>query len=169
MPLASCDLRLIRCFSVRVVVLGPGGAGKSTFSRQLAVATGARWIEIDKLFWQAGLVPLAAAEWEQRQEEIFRGDQWIADGDLGPYDALHVRLQRADAVVLMDLALRTCVWRSLKRSRERLDYWRWLLLWRRRYRPQLLAAIAAQPQARLLVVKTAADAELAMKSLASAT
>jgi adenylate kinase family enzyme len=58
---------------VRVVVLGPSGAGKTTFARQLAKATGATWIEIDKIFWQPGLTPLTAQEWEALQEETFRG------------------------------------------------------------------------------------------------
>jgi adenylate kinase family enzyme len=152
---------------VRVVVLGPGGAGKSTFARRLAERTGAEWIEIDKLFWQPGLAPMAIPEWEERQVEIFRGQRWIADGDLGPYDSLTPRLQRADAVVLLDLPRRTCVWRSLKRSRERLGYWRWLLTWHRRYRPRLLVAIAAHPDAQLLVVKTASDYERALHVLGS--
>ena len=88
---------------MRVVVLGPGGSGKSTFARQLAAATEAVWIEIDRLFWQPGLTPLTAQKWEALQEDTFRGDNWIADGDLGPYDALDVRLRHADAVVLLDV------------------------------------------------------------------
>ena len=58
---------------MRVVVSGPGGAGKSTFALRLAERTGAEWVEIDKLFWQPGLTPLAIPEWERRQVEIFRG------------------------------------------------------------------------------------------------
>ena len=46
---------------VRIVVLGPGAAGKSTFSRELAAATGAAWVEIDSIFWQPGLKPLSHA------------------------------------------------------------------------------------------------------------
>lgn len=46
---------------MRVVVLGPGGSGKSLFARQLADVTGASWIEIDKIFWQPGLRVTIAA------------------------------------------------------------------------------------------------------------
>ena len=150
---------------MRVVVLGPGGAGKSTFARRLADRAGAEWIEIDKLFWQPGLSPLPISEWERRQVEIFRGERWIADGDLGPYDSLNPRLQRADAVVLLDLPRWTCAWRTLKRSPEGLAYWKWLLTWHRRYRPRLLAAIAAHPHAQLLVVRSAPDYERALNML----
>ena len=136
---------------IRVLVVGPGGAGKSTFARQLAATTGASWIEIDKMFWRAGLTPLAAKEWEALQEETFGGDGWIADGDLGPFDALSARLQLADTVLLFDVPLWRCVWRSLRRSRERMGYWAWLLSWRRRYRPRLLEAVAACPSVELFV------------------
>jgi adenylate kinase family enzyme len=67
---------------VRIVFLGPGGAGKSTFSRQLAAATGATWVEIDKIFWQSDLKPLPVQDWEALQEETLKGEDWIADGDL---------------------------------------------------------------------------------------
>lgn len=155
------------CTHVRVVVLGPGGAGKSTFARQLAAATGAAWIEIDKIFWQAGLKPLSIQEWEALQAEAFRGDAWIADGDLGPYDSLEVRLRRADTVVMFDVPLWRCAWRSLRRSRPRLDYWRWLLTWHRRWRPRLLRAAAGHPDAVLLVVRSAADQRRILDQLVS--
>ncbi len=119
------------------------------------------------MFWEPGLVLLPVWEWEKRQGEIFGGDDWIADGDLGPYDALDIRLGKADAVVLLDVPLRTCVWRTLRRSCERLDYWRWLLSWHRRYRPRLLTAVAAHPEVRLLVARNTTDIEQAMNELNS--
>ena len=43
---------------MRIVVLGPGAAGKSTFSKSLAQATGLAWVELDNLFWNANLDPM---------------------------------------------------------------------------------------------------------------
>ena len=97
----------------------------------------------------------------------FAGDGWIADGDLGPYDAVGVRLGLADAVVVLDVAVWRCAWRSLRRSREHLDYWRWLLSWHRRWRPRLLEAVAAHPDVELFVVKTAVEQRLLVERLAS--
>jgi len=40
----------------RVVVIGPGASGKSTLAVELGEVTGLPVIELDKLFWRAGLV-----------------------------------------------------------------------------------------------------------------
>jgi adenylate kinase family enzyme len=126
----------------RVVVLGRGGAGKSTFARRLGAATGLPVIELDRQFWQQGLRPLAPEQWSQVQSRLCAADRWIMDGDLGPYDLLDVRLSRADTVVLLDFSLPRSVWRAARRGRERADFWRWVWSYRRRYRPALLAAVA---------------------------
>ena len=142
----------------RVVVLGPGGAGKSTFARSLGERTGIPWVELDADFWSADLEPTPPADWVRRQEELCAPRRWILDGDLGPYDVLDVRLRHADAVVLLDLPTWRCAWRAARRSRPRLDFWRWLLTWRRRYRPRLRRSIAQHaPNARLLVARRPAD------------
>jgi hypothetical protein len=63
-------------------------------------------------------------------------------------------------VVVLDLSLARCAWRALRRSRERFDFWRWLWSYRRRSRPLVVAAIAANaPMAELHVLHTPADIE----------
>jgi adenylate kinase family enzyme len=44
---------------MRVVVLGPGAAGKSTFARSVAEATGVKYVELDAVFWSPELQPMA--------------------------------------------------------------------------------------------------------------
>jgi hypothetical protein len=51
----------------RVVILGRGGAGKSTVARRLGEAFGLPVIELDRHFWQAGLVPLPKGQWVKVQ------------------------------------------------------------------------------------------------------
>ena len=46
----------------RVVILGRGGAGKSTLARRLGELVGLPVIELDKHFWQPGLVPLISGK-----------------------------------------------------------------------------------------------------------
>jgi hypothetical protein len=63
------------------------------------------------------------------------------DGDLGPYDVLEPRLGAADMVIVLDFSLLRCAWRSIRRSHERLDYWRSLFRYRRRSLPAMTAMI----------------------------
>jgi uridine kinase len=126
----------------RVVILGRGGAGKSTLARHLGATTGLPVVELDKHFWQPGLVSLLPDEWVARQRELADQQIWIMDGDLGPHDVLATRLERADTVIVLDFPLARCVWRALRRSREGADFWRWLWQYRRRCLPPVMHAIA---------------------------
>jgi len=126
----------------RVVVLGRGSAGKSTASVRLGQITGLPVIELDQQFWRPGLAPMPSREWTQLQQQLAARDRWIMDGDLGPYDAPAARLARADTVLIFDFSLARCAWRAARRSRERADFWRWLLAWRYRSRDVVLHAVA---------------------------
>jgi len=125
----------------RVVILGRGAAGKSTLARHLGEITGLPVIELDKLFWRSGLAPIPRAEWTELQEQLVQKDSWILDGDLGPHDAVEVRLRVADTIILLDFALFRCAWRALRRAPERPDFWRWVLAYRRQSVPRLRDAI----------------------------
>lgn len=153
----------------RIVILGRGAAGKSTLARRLGSVTGLPVIELDQMFWQSGLVATPRDQWIDLQRELVAPERWIIDGDLGPYDVLEPRLDAADAVIVLDFSLLRCVWRSIRRSTEHLDYWRWLFGYRRRSLPAIMAMIATSaPRADLRVFRNprAADAFLAAISWA---
>lgn len=144
----------------RVVVLGRGGAGKSTAAHRLGHLTGLPVIELDKHFWRPGSVPTPRVEWVDVQRALAAADRWVMDGDLGPYDEAAVRLGRADTVLILDFSLVRCAWRAARRSRERLDFWQWLLMWRRSSRPVLLATVATYaPAAAVHVLRTPSQLE----------
>ena len=126
----------------RVVILGRGGAGKSTLARRIGEITQLPVIELDKIFWGRRLVPTPLSEWIAIQESLTAADEWIMDGDLGPWDAPEVRLRRADTVLFFDFPLFRCAWQALRRSRERYDFWVWVLAYRYKRRPYLLEAVA---------------------------
>jgi len=138
-----------------VVILGRGGAGKSTLARQLGAVTGLPVTELDTLFWQAGLTRPDPGQWKARQAELVRRDAWILDGDLGPYDsALDARLEAADTVIVLNFSLLRCAWRTLLRARERAGYWRWVWAYRRQSLPRIMQAIGRDaPQAKLYVLR----------------
>jgi adenylate kinase family enzyme len=134
----------------RVVILGRGASGKSTLAVLLGEITGLPVIELDRVFWRPGLVATPRDQWVVAQEKFVAEEGWIMDGDLGPHDAVEVRLRAADTIIFLDFSLVRCAWRTIRRSRERVDFWRWLVKYRRQSRPILMEAIA----------KHAANAEL---------
>jgi adenylate kinase family enzyme len=127
----------------RVVILGRGGAGKSTLAARLGAELALPVIELDKHFWAPDLTPMPPDRWREIQQRLVGAKRWVIDGDLGPYDVLSPRLKAADTVVVLDFPLWRCAWRALLRSRENLDFWRWVVLYRRRSLPGVLAAIEA--------------------------
>jgi uridine kinase len=127
----------------RVVIIGRGASGKSTLAARLGDILQLPVIELDTIFWQPGLVATPREQWVVLQQELVKGDKWIIDGDLGPHDVVEARLTAADTVVFLDFSLLRCGWRAIRRSPERVDFWRWLLAYRRRSRPALMRAIAA--------------------------
>ncbi|MEV5895493.1 hypothetical protein [Nonomuraea fuscirosea] len=125
----------------RVVILGRGGSGKSALAARLGAITGLPVVELDQHFWRRGLEATPPDQWAAVQGELVQAEGWIMDGDLGPYDVLDVRLRAADTVILLDFSFWRCVWRAIRRSRERIDFWLWVWGYRRRSRPLLLSAI----------------------------
>src|SRR5262245_53920935 len=109
-----------RAMRKRVVILGPGASGKSTLAAQLGEVTGLRVIHLDSVFWGPGLVAMPRDDWEKTQQAMVADDGWILDGDLGPHDAVEVRLRAADTVIVLDFSLLRCAWRAMRRSRERI-------------------------------------------------
>jgi hypothetical protein len=142
----------------RVVILGRGGAGKSTAAIRLGRITGLPVIELDKQFWRPDLSATPPQQSRQAQQDPAAASRWITDGDLGSRDAPGTRLGRADTVLVLDFSLARCAWRAVRRSRERADFWWWLLTWRRHSRPAVLQAVATYaPTADLRILHTPRD------------
>jgi hypothetical protein len=115
-------------------------------------------MELDKIFWRPGLLPTPRDEWIEVQRGLVEEKEWIMDGDLGPDDSLEMRLRAADTVIFLDFSLLRCAFRAIRRSRERADFWLWLLRYRRQSRPYLLHAMAnLTPHATLHVLRNPAE------------
>jgi adenylate kinase family enzyme len=97
----------------RVLVIGSGGAGKSTVARRIATSTGLPIVHLDRLYWHPGWVPTPADEWDQVVRDVVAGSRWVIDGNYGGTMAL--RLAAADTVVFLDVPRTRCLLRVLKR------------------------------------------------------
>jgi adenylate kinase family enzyme len=102
----------------RVLVIGSGGAGKSTFARRLGERLGLPVIHLDRLYWRPGWVETPEDEWRRKVEELCAGESWVMDGNYS--GTLDVRLAACDTVVFLDLPRTLCLWRVLKRA---IIYW----------------------------------------------
>ncbi len=68
----------------RVVVLGPGGPGKTTAAKQLGRLLQVPVFELDEMFWSTDLAPTPPQRWASLQFQLAVADRWVMDGDLGP-------------------------------------------------------------------------------------
>ncbi len=98
----------------KVIVIGSGGAGKSTFSRQLGEKLGLPVVHLDKLFWHPNWTRTPEDEWiEVVRREIAR-DEWIMDGNFG--GTREMRMQACDTVIFLDMPRWLCMYRIVKRT-----------------------------------------------------
>ena len=104
----------------RVLVLGCGGAGKSTYS----AAMGARFclpvVHLDRLWWLPGWVNRSEEEFDALLCEELQKPAWVMDGNY--LRTLPVRLAKADCAVLLDLSAKEClasIWARVETYRGR--------------------------------------------------
>lgn len=97
----------------RILIIGSGGAGKSTFAKRLGEGLGLPVVHLDALHWKPGWVEPGKPEWTATVDAALAEDAWIMDGNFS--GSLERRLAACDAVVFLDLPRRTCLWRILKR------------------------------------------------------
>lgn len=98
----------------KIIILGSGGAGKSTLARALGEALRLPVHHLDALFWRPGWVETTRDELRQKQEVICAQDRWVIDGNYS--GTLDVRLATVDTVIFLDLPRTVCIFRAIKRS-----------------------------------------------------
>jgi adenylate kinase family enzyme len=159
----------------RVLVLGSGGAGKTTLSAKLAAVTGLPLIHLDTLYWRPGWVRPPEEEWEAIVGELLTRERWIMDGNFAGTVAR--RAEITDTVVFLDVARVRCLIRALRRVvrppdrvrpdlpdsyRERFDreFARWIWSYPKKFRPRILAVLDDVRHRGGTVVELHDDAEI---------
>ena len=98
----------------RILVIGSGGSGKTTFARRLAQQTKLPLIHLDALYWRPGWHPTPVDEWRTKVATLVGEPAWIMDGNYG--GTLNIRLEGCDAVVFLDIPRLVCLWRVVRRQ-----------------------------------------------------
>jgi adenylate kinase family enzyme len=98
----------------RVLVIGSGGAGKSTCARALGEILDIPVVHLDAEFWRPGWERTPQNEWEARIDELVRGESWIMDGNFG--GTRERRIRAADTIIFLDLPRMLCLYRVAKRA-----------------------------------------------------
>lgn len=97
----------------KIILIGSGGAGKSTLAKQLGEILNIEVFHLDKLYWQAGWVEPSEDDWEKKVAELLKKDSWVMDGNFG--GTMEMRLKACDTAIFLDLPRTICLYRILKR------------------------------------------------------
>lgn len=150
----------------RVLVIGSGGSGKSTFAKRLGELLDIEVKHLDSFYWRRGWQEPPKEEWLEQVKELASEESWIMDGNFG--GTLELRIQHCDTIVFLDLPRVLCLWRILKRRlvyrgrsrpdmaegcQEKLDleFVRWVWNYSRRSRPKVLKLLQEHSGTRQIV------------------
>ena len=98
----------------KILIIGSGGAGKSTLSRQLGAILNLEVIHLDALYWHSGWVETPKPEWRQIVQELTVRESWVMDGNYS--GTMDIRLLAADTIIFLDFPRILCLWRVIKRG-----------------------------------------------------
>ena len=91
----------------KILVLGCGGAGKSTFSIELGRTLEVPVHHLDRYYWKPGWKPSERKEFTFTLAELMKDERWILDGNY--MGTLDIRAAGADAIIFLDMSTITCL------------------------------------------------------------
>ena len=165
----------------RIIIIGCGGAGKSTLARQLGEKLDLPVVHLDKIFWSPG-------NWQHLPREEFDAllikelekPRWILDGNFDR--TLPLRLEKCDTVIYLDFNRFVCLFSWLKRvvtnwGRTRADmgpncnewfdpeFVKWLWTYNKTNRPQNYRQLEKATHARVIILKNRRMVRAFLKNL----
>ena len=100
----------------RILIIGSNGAGKSTFSFQLAEKLNLPLVHIDQIYWRGSWDVTPEDEFDRIVQGEAERPAWIIEGN--NIRSLPQRLERADTVFWFEFPPLLCVLNILRRERK---------------------------------------------------
>lgn len=98
----------------KIMVVGvSAGVGKSTFAAKLGEILDLPVHHLDSYHWKPGWQEAGKEEFRSVQQNIVKRDSWIIEGNYS--STFDIRMERADTFIYLELPLRVCLYRVLKR------------------------------------------------------
>ena len=98
----------------RILIIGCGGAGKSTLARQLGEKTGLPVVHLDQLYWRGNWEMTPKEEFLQALAAEAQKDAWIIEGN--NLRSMDLRLPYADTVFWFEFPPPVCLKNILYRE-----------------------------------------------------
>jgi adenylate kinase family enzyme len=166
----------------KILVIGSGGAGKSTFSRKLGELLRIPVIHLDSIYWKPNWEETPPAEWTEIVQKLLNRDSWIMDGNYSRTRGM--RLQACDTVIWLDTPRRICLYRVVKRAlihrnkvrpdmaagcTERLnwEFIKWVWRYPERSGKRLEAELDNVSDRKIVILRSAREADNFLKKLTS--
>ncbi|MBO9129900.1 DNA topology modulation protein [Bacillus sp. 165] len=97
----------------KILLIGSGGAGKSTLARRLGGILGIQVHHLDALYWKQGWVETPREEFIKQIQPIMEQESWIVDGNY--FATMEMRMAAADTIIFLALPRLHCTYRVIKR------------------------------------------------------
>ncbi len=97
----------------RIMIIGCGGAGKSTLARAMGEKLNIPVVHLDKLWWRPGWEHVSQEEFDALLGEAVQKEKWILDGNYNR--TMPLRLPYCDTIIYLDFSRLACLLGVAKR------------------------------------------------------
>ena len=164
----------------RIIIIGCGGAGKSTLARKLGQVLNLPVVHLDKLFWKPNWLETSHEEFDALLAQELAKDRWIMDGNFNR--TMPERIKRCDTIIYLDFSRVACLLGVVKRvittygkvrpdmgegcpERVDLDFLKWVWNFNKNKRESYYKMLNEVENIETIVLKNRRAVKLFLKSL----